>query len=352
MTDRTEFDRAKSKAFAQRLMGIYGDAMLTNFIALGTRTGLTAALAEGPGTSAAIAERAGLHERYVREWLHGMTTGGIVEHDDGVFALPPEHAMSLTGDSFFNTTAIAAMAAASGGNLDQVARMFATGEGTPFHEQAGDMPSMMDDLSRARFETFLIDSYLGSVEGLSDRLAEGIDVVDVGCGTGKVPQLIAEAYPASTVTGLDLSEPSIAKAREDAAALGLTNVEFLAAPLEALTGPRDLITAFDVIHDLGDPAGAVAHIRSCLADDGLFVMCDSAAPTSVDAQAELPWAPMMYGLSVFGCVGTARSQGGEGLGNMWGQEAAMELLGDAGFTRVLTLPAKGDPMNALYVAGP
>lgn len=349
MADET-FDRTRSRAFSQRLMSMYGDAMLTNAIALGARTGLMAAFAEGPGTSSEIAERAGMHERYVREWLHALVVGSVAEHDDGVFTLPPEHAISLTGDSFLNTTAIAAMAAAAGGNLDGMAHAFTTGEGTPFHDQAGDMPSMMDRLSRARYETFLVDSYLGSIDGLPEALEAGIRVADIGCGTGRVALLIAKAFPASHVTGIDLSAPSIATARAAAEAEGVDNVTFVEGQIDELSGPLDLITAFDVIHDLGQPGDAVAHVRSCLADGGRFVMCDSAAPASLEAQAELPWAPMMYGLSMFGCVGTARSQGGEGLGNMWGQEAATALLQDAGFADVEALPAKGDPMNALYVA--
>ncbi|WP_108666991.1 class I SAM-dependent methyltransferase [Euzebya rosea] len=344
------FDRTRSRAFSQRLMSMYGEAMLTNAIALGARTGLTAAFAEAPGTSAEIAARAGMHERYVREWLHALVVGGVAEHADGTFSLPPEHAISLTGDSFLNTTAIAAMAAAAGGNLDGLAHAFTTGEGTPFHDQAGDMPAMMDRLSRARYETFLIDSYLGQVDGLAQDLDAGIRVADIGCGTGRVALLIATAFPDSRVTGIDLSAPSIATARAAARDEGVDNVTFVEGRIDQLDGPQDLITAFDVIHDLGHPAEAVAHVRSCLADGGRFVMCDSAAPASLDAQAELPWAPMMYGLSMFGCVGTARSQGGEGLGNMWGQDAAVALLRDAGFGDVEVLPAKGDPMNAIYVA--
>ena len=86
-------------AFAGHLVRTLTGGALTMLISLGYRIGLFEAAAAGPATSAGLADRAGLQERYVREWPGGMATGGFFNYDPvtGEYALPEEHARFLTG---------------------------------------------------------------------------------------------------------------------------------------------------------------------------------------------------------------------------------------------------------------
>ncbi len=348
-------DREKLKAFAVHLMGVYGGGALVQMLDLGARTGLTDALAAAPATSVELADRVGLVERYVREWLHGMTAGGIVEHDpgSGAFSLPEEHAACLTGDHFYNTSAIARLLANGNRNNEELARVFREGGGIAYDEQPAAVLGLLDAMGRARYDTFLVSRILTVDDALHAALEAGARVCDVGCGTGHVANLVAGAFPACEVTGIDLHADAIALAREEAAALALDNVTFAvedAAELPA--GSFDVVTAFDVIHDLPHPTETLAAVHTALRPGGTFLLYDGSAPTGIDAQGELPWAPMMYGVSLNACLANAMSSGDEteALGPMWEREAVEAALRGAGFELAGVHPVPGDPMNALYVA--
>lgn len=348
-------DREKLKGFAVHLMGVYGGGALVQMIDLGARTGLTDALAAGPGTSEELAGRSGLVERYVREWLHGMTAGGIVEHDPDtdVFTLPPEHAACLTGDHFYNTSAIARVLANGNRNNEQLARAFRDGGGIAYDEQPSEVLGLMDAMGRARYDTFLVSRILTVDDVLHGALEAGARVCDVGCGTGHVANLIAEAFPASEVTGIDRNEAAVALARQEAAERGLANVSFAVEDAAELPHEGfDVVTAFDVIHDLPHPTETLAAVHAALRPGGTFLMYDGSAPTGIDAQRELPWATMMYGVSLNACIANAMSSGDEteALGPMWAREDAEAALRGAGFDVASVHPVPGDPMNALYVA--
>lgn len=345
-------DRDRLKAFAVRLMGVYGDAALVQMVDLGARTGLTEALAAGPATARDLASRAGLVERYVSEWLGAMVTGGIVEHDPetGTFALPGEHAACLTGDSFYNTSAMARVIANGNRNNERLADAFRHGGGIPYGEQPRDVVGLLDAMGRARYDTFLVDHYLTVDADLHRTLAAGADVCDVGCGTGHVANLIAEAFPASRVVGIDREEDAVALGRREAAAMGLDNVSFEVRDAAALpAGGFDVVTAFDVVHDLAHPRDTLAAIHRALRPSGTFLLYDASAPSRLDEQTALPWAPMMYGISVNACLTNALADGGEGWGPMHPRERVEQALDEAGFTIAGVHPVKGDPMNALYV---
>jgi SAM-dependent methyltransferase len=346
-------DRGKVKSFAVHLMQVYGGGVLCQMIDLGARTGLLDALAQGPATSIGLAERAGLVERYVREWLGAMVTGGVVEHDpDGdVYTLPAEHAVCLTGDSFYNTTAMARLIAAGASRNDRLATAFREGGGIRYTEQPRDVVALMDALGRARYDTFLVDTYLATEPDLQARLRAGADVLDVGCGAGHATNLIAEAFPGSRVVGLDSNPDAIAAARREAATMGLGNVRFeVADATELPPASCDVVTALDVVHDLPHPSRMLAAVTRAMRPDGWFVMYDSNAPARLQDQAALPWSTMMYGVSVNACLTHALADGGEGLGPMWGRAGAEAALTDAGLDLVGVHDLPGDPMNALYVA--
>lgn len=348
-------DREALKAFAVRLMGIYGDAALVQMIDLGLRTGLTATLAQGPGTAEELAERAGLVPRYVEEWLAAMVTGGIVEHDadTDVFALPVERAACLVGDSFYNTSAMASALANGNRNNDTLAEAFRRGGGIAYGDQPDDVVARLDAMGRARYDTFLVGDYLTVDAELHQTLTAGADVCDIGCGAGHATNLIAEAFPDSRVVGIDRNPAAVQVARTEAASMGLGNVRFEIADAGDLEpASLDVITAFDVIHDLSRPRDTLAAVARGLRPGGTFLLYDAAAPDDLATQAQLPWATMMYGISLNACIANALAGGpeSEAWGPMHPRSDVEQAVTEAGLELAGVHPVKGDPMNALYVA--
>jgi 2-polyprenyl-3-methyl-5-hydroxy-6-metoxy-1,4-benzoquinol methylase len=349
-------DMERAKEFGQELLRRYSDAMTVMFIDIGDRTGLLDATAQG-GTAAEIADRAGLAVRPVREWLAGMTTAGVVDYDgeDDSFRLPAEHAGLLTGQTPYNLAPLARAAGSRLANTAQIAEAFVDGAGISQDEMGEDLVDVLDRMSRYRFDALLEDVYLPAAGDVFKRLqVEGGRVADLGCGSGHAANLIGRALPAAEVVGYDFYAPGLEQARAEAARMSLGNVRFEQADVGAVAsdGPYDLITAFDVIHDLADPGGALAAVREALTDDGVFLMYDVGAPSDLDAQANLAWAPLMYGLSVGYCIQLSLAEDGTALGSMWGRERAEELLREAGFRTVAFKRVPLDPINLLYACHP
>jgi len=348
-------DRRAAGEFARALVGHLSSSMLVTHLELGRRTGLLDALASGPMTLPDLAAHTGLVERYVKEWLGLVVTAGVVAHDpdDDTYVLPPEHAAALVAASPYHLSGMATIAVGAAQALDRMEQAFREGGGIGYSEQPHDVDEVIDRLSRHRYDALLIDSYLAQVPGLADRLASGARVLELGCGRGHASRLMAAAFPDSEVVGLDLSEEAVSEARAIAARDDLHNVRFVTGSASSPpAGPWDVVCAFDVIHDLAHPHEALHAAHDVLASDGVFLMIDSGAPPTLAEQAELPWAPMMYGVSLAHCMTVSLAQRGEGLGSMWGREAALGALAAAGFAEVETYELKGDPMDLLYVAHP
>jgi 2-polyprenyl-3-methyl-5-hydroxy-6-metoxy-1,4-benzoquinol methylase len=350
----TQLDETRAEQFAGRVVQVLNDGMLTLLVSLGHQTGLLDAMGDlDPATSAKIAEATGLDERYVREWLAGMTVGGIVSHDPeaGTYALPPEHAACLTRTAGPGNLANLAQYAPMFGELEeQVIGCFRRGGGVPYSAMPR-FQALQAEESAQIHDAGLIDVTLPLVDGLIDGLRSGLDVIDVGCGHGHAANLIADAFPASRVTGIDISEEGIAAGRAEAADLRLANVAFEQRDARALEpGAYDLVTAFDVIHDLPDPAATLAAIHAALRPGGTFLMVDIAASSHVHENLEHPLAPALYTVSIFHCMTVSLASGGPGLGTMWGHQRAGELLADAGFTDVDVQRVEADMLNSYYVA--
>lgn len=348
-------DRRAAGRFAQQVVQHLSSAMVVTQLELGRRTGLLEALATEPLTDAELAERTDLVRRYVQEWLGVMVTGGIVVHDppSDTFRLPPEHAAALVAASPYNLGGMVSIATGAAAGLDALEEAFRTGGGVAYEDQPIDVDDTIDRLSRHRYDALLVDSYLAQVPGLTTRLDDGARVLELGCGRGRAARLVARAFPASEVVGVDLSEQAVATAATAAAEEGLDNVAFVTgSATDPPAGPWDVVCAFDVVHDLAEPFVALEAARGVLAPDGVLLMIDSGAPPTLAEQAELPWAPMMYGVSLAHCLTVSLAQDGAGLGAMWGREAALAALDHAGFSDVVTHELKGDPMDLLYVARP
>ena len=346
-------DRARVQAFARTLFGHYTSGVLTLMVQIGHEAGLFEVLAGGPGTSAEIAARAGLDERYVREWLGAVTTGGIAEYDAaaGAYRLPAEHAVCLTGTSPRNLAPRAATLPMLARRLAGVIEAFRHGGGVPYSAFRPDFTEAMDAGWRLLYDGMLIERFLPLAAGVPERLAAGISVADVGCGTGHAVNLMARAYPRSTFAGYDIGEDAIARARAEARAMGLTNASFHVLDAAALPAepPRDLITSFDAIHDQRDPAGALAAIARGLAPGGVYLMMEPRASSRLEDNVGNPVAPYMYGMSVLHCMTVSLAEGGAGLGTCWGEQTARRMLADAGFTAVAVHDVPGT-QNSLFVS--
>lgn len=349
----TEIDATRAEDFAGRALQIINDGMLTLLLSVGHQTALFDTLAgTGPVTSDELAKAAGLDERYVREWLGGVTVGGIVEHDPatGRYALPPEHAACLTRAAGPDNLASFAQYAALFGELEQqVVGCFRRGGGVPYSA----MPRFQELQAQESAQTHdgvLVDVTLPLVDGLVGRLHRGIDVIDVGCGHGHAANLIADAFPASQVTGIDVSDQGLAAARAEADRLRLGNVRFERRDATSIEpGSFDLITAFDVIHDLPKPAETLAAIHAGLRPGGVFLMVDIAASSHLQENLEHPLGPALYTASIFHCMTVSLAYDGPGLGTVWGEQRALEMLAAAGFEAEIKR-VETDFLNAYYVA--
>lgn len=351
--DSTALDQ-DAEAFQEQILGWYTGGFVTFMIDLGVRTGLLEKAAAGPATSAALAERAGLKERYVREWLGSVTTAGIFTYDAGTqtYTLPEAHAVCLTGGDERNLAPLSQISSHLAPFVGPVAEAFRHGGGVPYSEYRPAFTDVMDGLNRPTFDGLLIDGIVPLVSGLRERLEAGARAVDIGCGTGHATNLLAKAFPASRFVGYDLAEDAIARAAAEADDYGLTNAEFAVLDVAQLgSDPAfDVAFAFDAIHDQADPAGVLARVFDALAPGGVFVMFDIRASSKLEENLDNPMAPWLYAVSTLHCVTVSLACDGTGLGTVWGEELALEMLTDAGFLDLEVHEVEGDPLDSVYVA--
>lgn len=353
----TEFSPEKMQAFMFQTIGGVTASLTTTMIDVGVRSGALDALAAGPATSVELADRAGLSERHVREWLGALATSGIVDYDAATrrYTLPPEHAVVLTGDTPANIAPLAQGAVFLARFAPAVARTLEEGGGIPYADYQPEFTQMQDQMGRRAYDAVLVDGYIASVEGLTDRLRSGASVADIGCGSGHVVNVLARAFPESTFFGFDLSEAAIEAARREADEYGQTNATFEVRDVADLpSGARyDVITAFDAIHDQARPRDVLRAVHGALADDGVFMMVDMDASSNLEDNIGNPVAPYFYAVSLMHCMQVSLAEDGEGLGTAWGRQLATELLGEAGFgsVNVIDTPPQ-DPVNVIYDARP
>jgi SAM-dependent methyltransferase len=345
-------DTNPSQEFGAKLLQIYTGGMLTNLINIGYRTGLFEAAGAGPAKIEELSARAGLHERYVREWLGAMTTSGIFDEDEasGEFSLPPERAALLTGAQAANAAPVSGMIVHMSKHVPALAHCFKHGGGVGYDAFRPEFTSCMDDLWRRIFDEQLIDGFLGRVEGLDGRLRAGIRVLDIGCGTGHAINVMARSYATSSFVGFDIAEDAIEAARQEAAEMGLRNVEFAVQDVTRLPPESsfDLITAFDAVHDQREPAVVLKSVGDALRPDGLFLMIEFKFESEIADNVGNPFAPLYYAFSTMHCTPVSLALGGPGLGAVWGDCTARAMLRDAGFSRIERLDSPR-PQNCIYV---
>lgn len=352
--DTRAFDGERAAAFADELFGLYTGGFVTLMIDLGVRTGLFGALAEGPATCKEAADRAGLQERYVREWLGAVVTAGIVEYDrtGAVYTLPAEHAVCLTGDTELNIAPLSLFTGLLAKHIVPVADAFRDGGGVPYSAYRPEFTDVMDAVTRGTYDGVLIDGVVPLVGGLAERLRAGLDAADIGCGTGHSTNLLASAFPAARFIGYDLAADAIDRARAEANDRSLANVAFEVLDVTELPAdpPLGAVFAFDAIHDQADPAGVLRAVFDALEPGGVFVMIDVRASSHLENNIGHPLAPWLYAVSTLHCMTVSLAEGGAGLGTVWGEELALEMLASAGFIDLEVQAIPGDPFDSLYVA--
>lgn len=349
------FDQVRADEFANKVLGYVNGAGIMLMTSLGHRTGLFDVMSDAaPYTSDSLAQKANLSERYVREWLGAMTTGGIVSYDSDTetYHLPKEHAAFLTRAASPNNLAVTSQfIGILGAAEDQVADAFRHGRGVPYSAYKR-FHTVMAEESNQSVIAGLDEHIIPLVDGLEARLAHGIDAVDIGCGSGFALMHLAKRFPKSRFTGLDLSEETIAAANKTARSRGLTNLTFEVRDLTHWNpGPAfDLATAFDAIHDQARPDLVLRHIKSALRPGGVFLMQDIKAESRVEENHSQPLAPFIYTISTMHCMSVSLAQGGIGVGAAWGKELACKMLREAGFTHVDVKELPHDIMNYYYVS--
>ncbi len=352
-------DRERLETFEHQLIDTLNRGALCLMISIGHRTGLFDALAEaGQVDAAALAQRAGLHERYVTEWLGAMVTGGIVDHDaqTGTYELPAEHAQVITRSGEENLAVFAQYIPEFASNEDAILTCFREGGGLGY-EHFPRFHEIMEEESAQSVLPALREHIFPLVPGLIDRLERGIHVIDVGCGRGRALNELATWFPNSRFTGYDLSEASIRYARDTAAARGLENVGFHALDAARIgevepEGGTDLVVTFDAVHDQADPDAVAAGIRHALADDGVYLAQDIDASSSHHGDLDHPLGPFVYTASCLHCMTVSLAADGAGYGAMWGRERARDLFRRAGFRDVEVHKLEHDPVGVFYVCRP
>jgi SAM-dependent methyltransferase len=352
-TTAEEPDHDQVSEFARRVFSIYTNGLLTYMIDLGNRTGLFAAAARGPASAEVLAQRAGVGERYVREWLGAVVTGGIMTYEPatGTYELPAAHAACLAGAGATNMAPMAGMVTHLGKHLAELEQAFRVGGGVPYSAFRPEFTGLMDQLNRRPLDELLVSAWLPLVPGLTELLTAGARVADVGCGTGHALVVLAAAFPASRFVGYDIAEDALSRGRAEAAEAGLSNVTFERADVAALTvtEPLDVVFAIDAIHDQVDPAAVLRGVHDALVPEGTLVMVDMAASSNLEDNIANPSAPWIYSVSTLHCLTVSLAGGGAGLGAAWGEQTARRMLGEAGFGEIVTHPAPGLARNLIYV---
>lgn len=353
---QVKIDMSKADLFAEKLLGILNAGSMAIMTSIGHRTGLFDVMSKmDPATSYQIAKTANLNERYVREWLNAMTSGEFLIYNpqNATYFLPAEHAAFLTKESSPDNIAVFAQYIPLMGEVeDRIIECFKNGGGIHYLDYKRFHEVMAED-SDQTVVSALFEHILPLVDGLLDKLKEGIKVLDIGCGRGKAITRMAQEYPNSNFTGYDFSEEAISFANTEVDNLGLTNIKFIVKDMSSFNSEAnklfDLITTFDAIHDQAKPANVLEGIYKSLKDGGVYLMQDIAGSSKVENNLEHPIAPLLYTISTMHCMSVSLAQGGEGLGTMWGEEKACEMINEAGFKSIDIKKLDHDFQNNFYI---
>ncbi len=353
MNQQQTLNQAKLDALLGKMVVELGAAANAALVLLGEKLGLFRALAEfGPINSDGLARATKTHERYVREWLAAQAASGFIEYDAATetFALSPEQAAVFADeDSPVNMAGGFYSLAAVFADEPRLTEAFKTGKGIGWGEHCSCLFCGTERFFRPGYKAHLVSEWLPALDGVVERLSAGARVADVGCGHGASTTIMASAFANSQFSGFDFHAPSIETARQKAE--GLANIDFSVARAQDFgAGKYDLVTIFDALHDMGDPAGAAAHIRSQLKDDGTLMIVEPLAGDRLQDNLH-PVGRVYYAFSTAICVPASLGQEvGTALGAQAGEKRLKGILQAVGFSRVRR--AIETPFNMVLEARP
>jgi 2-polyprenyl-3-methyl-5-hydroxy-6-metoxy-1,4-benzoquinol methylase len=349
-------DQSKLNDMLHRGVNDFGATFHAACVIIGDKLGLYKALAAGGWqTPAELATRTDTTERYVREWLASQAAGGYVTLDapTGRYRLTEEQAFTLADEkspAFLPGAFQVALAATKA--VPKLIEAFRTGEGMGWHEHDHELFHGTERFFRPGYAAHLVSEWIPALSGVEARLRAGARVADVGCGHGASTVLMAQAYPKSTFAGFDYHEGSIQTARERARESGVADrVKFEVARAKDFPGNGyDLVTFFDCLHDMGDPAGAARHVLSTLAPEGSWMIVEPFANDRVEDNLN-PIGRVFYSASTLLCTPASLSQEvGLALGAQAGEARTRQVVTSGGFTRFRR--ATETPFNLVYEARP
>lgn len=348
-------DQEKLNAFMGKFVTELGAVLHAPTIILGDKLGLYRALAEGPLTAQELGARTGVLERYVLEWLSAQAAAGFVEYEGatGKFTLPPEQAFTLADpESPAYIPGAYYIAASLFRDVDKVAEAYQSGAGFGWNEHDGDLFCGTELFFRPGYAANLVTSWLPALNGTVDTLARGGSVADVGCGYGASTILMAQAFPKSRFYGYDAHPGSIEAARASAQKAGVSDrVTFEVASAKQYPGSDyDLVTFFDCLHDMGDPAGASAHVRQSLKSNGAWMIVEPYANERLEDNLN-PVGRVFYSASALICTPASLAQEvGTALGAQASEARLREVVLSGGFSRFRR--ATETPFNRIFEARP
>jgi 2-polyprenyl-3-methyl-5-hydroxy-6-metoxy-1,4-benzoquinol methylase len=334
----------------------FGATFNAALIRIGDKLGLYQALAKyGPQTPAELAKNTATTERYIREWLSAQAAGGYVNYDaaKGKFNLSEEQAFAMADESspvFLPGAFQVALAAIKA--EEEIAERFKTGKGLGWHEHHHGVFEGTERFFRPGYAANLVGAWIPALEGVGEKLKKGGRVADVGCGLGASTILMAKSYPNSEFVGFDYHDKSIETAKKRAKAAGVgERIRFEVASAKSYPGKDyDFVTFFDCLHDMGDPAGASAHVHSTLKKDGTWMIVEPFAGDKLEENLN-PIGRAFYGASTLLCTPASLSQEvGLALGAQAGEKRLREVVTSGGFSHFRR--ATQTPFNLIFEARP
>lgn len=344
-------DQAKVEKFVERMVDDIGTALRGGLSYIGDKLGIFKALASaGPVTVEELAKKTKLNARYLREWLGAMATAQYIEYrpDTGKYFLPPEHAAALADENFpFFVGGFIEMIVPTVSVAPKVAQAFKNGRGVP---QQAYSPEMFESIERGTapwYKHQLVQKWIPAMPQVERKLGAGGAALDVGCGSGRAAITLAWAFPKAQVFGFDNHPGSIKRAKANAKAAGLKNVQFRVTDCTKLPARKfDFISTFDVVHDSVNPVGLMKSIRKALTPDGTYLLLEMNASPNVHENVN-PIGRLLYSVSTLYCMTTSLAHNGAGIGAVMGEPKARELADKAGFKHFRRLPIE-DPFSILY----
>lgn len=334
-----QIDTRKVEELAGKVIGDVAGALSLFMAYIGDQAGLFDALdGEGRLSVAQLAQKTGLNEKYLHEWLGSVSAAGYLNFhpEDETFSISPEQALVFAreGQPACMQGFIQAVVSQYESHEKSV-ETFRSGKGRPWSDQSECCFCGTDRFFRPGYAANLTSDWIPSLGGVEEKLKAGAKIADIGCGHGSSSILMAQAYPNSEVFGFDFHEPSIEEARRKAKAAGVGNVHFEVASAQDYPGKAyDFACIFDALHDMGDPVGAARHIRETLKEDGTFMLVEPMAGDSM-ADNMHPLGQIFYAFSTTVCTPASLAQDvGLGLGAQSGQKRLTEVLEEAGFGSV------------------